>query len=219
MLTFVIPTLASNLLSGKMQLPLSTRFLMGLSDIVTTYWYVIIIALIGIFGAFRYWVSTERGGYLWDSFKLRLPIVGFFTRMNAIVQFSRTLSILIESGVSITESLDIVVKIIDNKVLSQTLSQAREKIIKQGRIAEFLEETNMFPKIATYLISTGEQSGQLDSMLLTVAQNYEKEVNEYAETLAALLDPIMMVVVGVVVGFVVMSVIQPIMQQAQGLSI
>ncbi|MGB8467794.1 MAG: type II secretion system F family protein [Candidatus Babeliales bacterium] len=217
LLTFVLPNLMSALPSNA-QLPWTTAILMGLSHIIINYWYILLAVLLVIILVFRYWRSTESGAYAWDSLKLKLPIVGFFARMGAVVQFSRTLSILLESGVNITQALDIVVNIIDNRVLVRALMEARDKIIKQGRIAEFLEQTHMFPKIATYLMSTGEQSGQLDAMLLTVAQNYEKEVDEYADNLASLLDPIMMVVVGAIVGFVVFSIIQPILSMTQAMS-
>ena len=101
--------------------------------------------------------------------------------MNAIVQFCYTLGLLLEGGVNLAESLDIVVKIIDNRVLAQALSDARDKIIKQGKISQYLKQTDIFPPIAIYLINTGEQSGQLDKMLLTVAQNYEEDLAEWAD--------------------------------------
>ena len=109
--------------------------------------------------------------------------------MNAIVQFCYTLGMLLEGGVNLAESLDIVVNIIDNRVLADALREARDKIIKQGKIAQYLKQTGIFPPIAIYLISTGEQSGQLDTMLLTVAKNYEEDLGEYADGLAAKIGP------------------------------
>src|SRR5581483_8303841 len=113
--------------------------------------------------------------------------------MGAIVQFSRTIGMLMEGGVNLAESLNIVVNIIDNKVLAKTIAQAKENIIKQGKIAQYLKQTALFPPLAIYLINTGEQSGQLDAMLLAVARQYESELEEYADNLTTLLGPIMTV--------------------------
>ena len=96
----------------------------------------------------------------------------------------------LEGGVNLAEALDIVVNIIDNQILAHTLQEARDKIIKQGRIAQYLKQTGLFPPIAIYLINTGEQSGQLDTMLLTVAKNYEVELTEITDNLSAKLGPL-----------------------------
>ena len=215
LLTFVLPNLAETFASQGVQLPWTTRFLLGLSDILISYWYIILGVLIVLILLFRSWKSTPNGARQWDQFKLKVPMVRYFTQMGAVVQFCRTLGMLVESGVNLAEALDIVVKVIDNRVLADALSEARDKIIKQGRIAEFLKETNIFPPMAIYLINTGEQTGQLDHMLLTVAKNYEDDLVEYSDTLSSLLEPIMLLVMGVVVGFVVMSVVQPIFNLTQ----
>lgn len=219
LLTFVVPQLAETFESQGAALPFTTQILMGASHFVQSYWLLLIIMIIvGVVG-FKYWSSTDSGAQMLDRLKLRLPIIKFFARMGAVTQFCRTLGMLIESGVNLSESLDIVVNIIDNRILSKSLQEAKEKIIKQGRIAEFLKQTDIFPPIAIYLIKTGEESGKLDYMLLTVAQNYEADLSDYADDLSTLLEPLMLVIMGVVVGFVVLSVMQPIMQQAEGFNI
>ena len=152
-----------------------------------------------------------------DRIKLKLPIVGYFTRMNAIVQFCYTLGMLLEGGVNLAESLDIVVSIIDNRVLADALREARDKIIKQGKIAQYLKQTNIFPPIATYLISTGEQTGQLDAMLLTVAKNYEEELGEYADGLSAKIGPVLLILMAVIVGFIVIALMLPMTQMGETL--
>jgi type II secretory pathway component PulF len=215
LLTFVLPNLAETFSAQGAELPWTTRFLLGLSHILISYWYLVLGSLILLILVFRYWKSTPRGARLWDKIKLKIPIVRYFAQMGAVVQFSRTLGMLEESGVNLAESLDIVVHIIDNRILAHALDQARDKIIRQGRIAEFLKETHIFPPIAIYLINTGEQSGQLGQMLLTVANNYEDDLMEYSATLSSMLEPIMLLVMAVVVGFVVLSVMQPIFNLSQ----
>jgi type II secretory pathway component PulF len=215
LLTFVLPNLAETFAAQGTELPVTTRFLLGLSHFITSYWWLLGVILLAIILAFRYWKSTKSGGRTYDKIKLKIPVVRFFSQMGAVVQFSRTLGMLVESGVNLAEALDIVVKIIDNRILSDALEQARENIIKQGKIAEYLRQTGIFPPIAIYLINTGEQSGQLGQMLLTVAQNYEDDMAEYSSTLSSLLEPVMLIVMAVIVGFVVLSVIQPMLQQTK----
>ncbi|MFC1845559.1 type II secretion system F family protein [Candidatus Dependentiae bacterium] len=216
MVVFVIPNMAENLSGMGKGLPASTQFLMDLSDFLTNYYHILLGLLLALIVGLRYWLSTPFGARTFDKMKLRLPVVKFFSRMGAVVQFSSTLGMLIESGVHLSESLDIVVKIINNRILADTLSEARDKIVKQGKIAQYLKQTNIFPPIAIYLIKTGEESGQLDTMLLTVAQNYEEELSEKADNLSTALGPIMLVIMAVVVGFVVISMITPMLEQASG---
>ena len=212
LLTFVVPQMAQNL--GE-NLPTPTRIVLAISDFITGHFIILTIGLFGFIVGFIYWKSTPSGALTMDKIKLKLPVVRYFTRMNAIVQFCQTLGMLLESGVNLSEALDIVVNIVDNKVLSDALKKARDKIIKQGKIAPFLKETGVFPPIAIYLIKTGEESGQLDTMLLTVAQNYEADLSELTDGLAAKIEPLMLIVMALVVGFIVVSVVLPIVQQTQ----
>ena len=133
--------------------------------------------------------------------------------MGAVVQFSRTLGMLMEGGVTLSEALDIVCKIVSNKVLAESLMEARDNIIKEGRIAQYLKRTQMFPSVAIYLIKTGEESGELGPMLTTVAENYEEEMSEYADRLSSALEPIMMITMAAVIGFVVASIMLPMIDQ------
>jgi type II secretory pathway component PulF len=214
LMTVVVPQMAENFKrSGKM-LPTPTRIVLGISSFMRSYYLVVIILIILLIIAYRAWKATPNGAKTIDRLKLKIPIVQFFTRMGAVVQFSRTLGMLIEGGVNLADALDIVCNIIDNRVLADSLQQARENIIKQGKITQYLKQTGVFPPVAIYLIKTGEETGKLDVMLLTVAQNYETELNEYADGLSSAIDPIMLLIMGVIVGFIVLSVGMPLMQQA-----
>lgn len=214
LLRFVVPRMASMFIAQKKELPGATQFLINVSNIFTSYYLIIIFLTIGFIIAFRYWRSTPRGAYTIDQIKLKLPLIKFFSRTSAVVQFSQTLGMLVESGVNLAESLDIVVSIIDNRILADTLNQARDKIIKQGKIAQYLKQTNIFPPIAIYLIKTGEETGQLDVMLLTVAKNYEEELGELADRLSAAIGPVLLILMAVIVGFIVISIALPMMQMA-----
>ena len=210
LLAFVVPQIAGVFKGQNMALPLPTRLLLGSSDFVRDH-YIILLLIIGILvGLFLFWKSTPSGAYTFDKWKLKLPVIGYFAKTGAIVQFCRTLGMLVEGGVNLAESLNIVVKIVDNKVLTNALEKARENIIKQGKIAQYLKETQLFPPVAIYLINTGEQSGQLDAMLLTVARYYEDDLKDKADGMASLLGPVMLVIMFLVVGFVIAAVMLPI---------
>ncbi|HBL98063.1 TPA: hypothetical protein DDZ86_00270 [Candidatus Dependentiae bacterium] len=211
LLTVVVPPIAKIFEDQKAELPFATRLLVGISNFLTGHYILLAFIFVGGYLAFRFWKATPAGAYRMDTIKLHVPIIKYFARMGAVVQFSRTLGLLLEAGVGLSESLDIVCNIVDNKVLVKALKSAREQIIKQGKVAEYLKKTDIFPSMAIYLINTGEQSGKLDAMLTAVAQHYEGELNEWSDGLVARLDPIMMVVMAGVVGFVIIAIMKPIL--------
>lgn len=208
----VVPNLVN--IIGKMSkeaLPLATRVLMVMSDYLINHYMFLGELLLGIVIIFAYWASTKSGQYTIDYLKLHIPVVGYFSQMSAVVQFSSTLGMLLENGVNLAPALDIVCNIIENKILLQSLETAKEKIIKQGKISSFLKETKIFPPIAIYLINTGEQNGKLDQMLLLVAKNYDDDLSELSGKLTSALGPIMTIVMGLVVGFIMFAIMGPIL--------
>lgn len=215
LLAYVVPQMAQILTQRGMDLPLPTKILLSMSSFIVNHYIFLLILVVGIIGSVKYWISTPSGALWYDKIKLRLPIIKYFARTNAIVQFSRTLGMLLESGVNLSQALDIVVNIIDNKILAKQLRDARDKIVKQGKIAQFLKETTIFPPIAIYLINTGEQTGELDTMLLTVAGNYEEELSDLTANLTSKIEPIMMIVMALVVGFIVMAIALPLAKMNQ----
>lgn len=210
----VVPNVVSTFSASGQALPTPTRILISISDALLNHYLAILLILIVLVGIFLYWKSTATGARQWDKLKLKLPLVGYFARTNAIVQFCYTLGILLEGGVNLSQALDIVCSIINNRILADTLNEARDKIIKQGKIAQYLKQTDIFPPIAIYLISTGEESGSLDTMLLTVARNYEEELGEITDTMSVWISPIMLVIMGLIVGFIVLSIALPMVEMS-----
>lgn len=211
MMIKVVPQMAQSFASQKRELPTITKIVVGMSDIIKSYYILVIGLILLLVVGYIYWSSTPSGRRTIDTLKLKLPLINYFTKINAVVQFSSTLGMLIESGVNLAEALDIVVNIIDNKVLADALNNARDNIIKQGKIAEYLKQTNIFPPIAIYLMKTGEETGKLDVMLLTIAKNYEEELGELTDNLTATIGPILLVVMAFVVGFIVIAIATPMM--------
>lgn len=215
LLYFVVPSIAEVFEGQGAELPFATVILMTLSDALLHHYIALIVILVTMYALFRIWKATPAGTRIIDSLKLRIPLVRYFAKMGAVVQFCRTLGMLVEGGVNLAEALSIVVKIVDNSILVAALEQARENIIKQGKVAYYLKQTGFFPPLALYLINTGEQSGQLDTMLLTVAENYETEMAERADGLAEQIDPIMKIVMSLVVGFIVLAIVMPMMNMTE----
>lgn len=207
----VIPQMQDLFAAMGENLPITTKIIVALSNFLQSYYIYLIAGIISMYIAYRIWKATPNGARTIDAIKLKIPIVGYFARMGAVTQFCSTLGMLLEGGVGLPESLDIVAKIVDNKILVSALQEAREKIIKQGQIAQYLKQTNMFPPMAIYLINTGEQSGQLPQMLNLVAQTYEKDLLEYSDGLTAKLNPAMMLIMASIVGFIMLAILGPIM--------
>ncbi len=208
----VIPNLQAMLRSTGKELPFATKILLNGSYFLTNHYLLIIFTLLMLAILFQYWKSTPSGKELIDKIVLKLPVIKYFARTRAIVQFCNTLGMLLESGVTLSNALDIVCDIIDNSILVKTLKEARDKIIKQGKITPFLKETGLFPPMALYLINTGEQSGKLDFMLLTVAKNYETELAEITDKITDSIPTIMTFVMAGVVGFIMFAIMGPILE-------
>ncbi len=211
LLVGLVPKLKDMFVQMGKDLPLPTRILIATSDFFVNNFILLGVGLILAVIFFMYWKSTPSGKYKFDSILLRFPLTAYFSKTRAVVQFCKTLGMLLESGVNLSEALDIVCNIVDNAVLVKELNQARDKIIKEGKISKYLRETGIFPNIAIYMISTGEQSGKLGEMLSSVGSDYDKELTELTEGLTAKINPVMTVVMGVVVVFIMASIFLPIM--------
>jgi len=207
----VVPELTKIFMAQGKPLDWNTQLLISISYAARNYYIFLIVIFAALGLLVRYLLSTKAGALKIDQLKLKVPIVKDFSKLGTVVQFCRTLSMLLSAGVSLAPALDIVIKIVNNRILSEVLSQARDKIVKQGKIAHYLKETGFFPPIAIYLINTGEESGKLDEMLLTIADNYEKDLDETAKKLTATLDPVIKLFMALVVGFIVISIAKPMM--------
>jgi len=214
LIMFLVPSITD--LFAKMgrgvELPGPTLFLKELSDFLVNNFVILSVAIISTFSLFMYWKSTKAGRYKLDELFLRFPLTAYFSKIRAVVQFCKTLGMLLEGGVDLAEALDIVTKIVDNQVLVAKLQKARDKIVKEGKISKYLKETGIFPNIAIYMIQTGEESGQLAQMLLTVGSDYEIELTELTDGLVSKISPVMTIITGMIVAFIVVSVFLPIFE-------
>src|SRR6266478_4309876 len=210
LLKWVVP-IFSNLFAGLgVALPLPTRIVMGLSGFVGQFWWFFIVGGVGIVFAVKYIRKDPRGRYWMDYGMLKLPIVGILLRKIAVARFTRTLGTLITSGVPILEGLSITARTSGNAVLEEALMKVR-KAIEEGRtIVDPLRESGAFPNMVTQMIGVGEATGAMDNMLQKIADFYEDEVDTATKDMLAMLEPVIIGVLGVCVGGIVISLYMPL---------
>ncbi|MBQ4334225.1 MAG: type II secretion system inner membrane protein GspF [Myxococcaceae bacterium] len=212
LLTVVVPNVTKIFATNRLTLPLVTRILIALSDFASDYWWVIVGGVAVFAFAFSRWKKTEKGRQRWDSFTLRLPVFGKLVRKLAVARFARTLSTLLKSGVPLLGALEIVKNIVDNAVMADVIDKARDSIREGESIAAPLRRSGEFPPLVYHMIAIGERSGQLEDMLINVANAYDDEVEVSIGALTSLLEPVMIVGMGGSVAFIVFAILMPILQ-------
>jgi type IV pilus assembly protein PilC len=210
MLTFVIPTFTKMFKDLGADLPLPTQVVVWLSEFVRTYILLIIAAIVGCVFALRAYYRTEKGQSTIDALLLKVPVMGSLIRKVAVARFTRTLGTLVSSGVPILEGLRITARTAGNKVVEKAVLQCRAAVTAGKTLAEPLKASGVFPPMVIQMISVGEQTGALDAMLSKIADFYDDEVDTAVSAMTALLEPIMIVVLGVLIGGLVVAMYLPI---------
>ena len=210
----VIPVFKKMFESMGGQLPGPTQFLITVSEFTQHYFLYIIAVIVVIYIAFSRFYKTDKGRWIVDSLVLKTPIFGELLKKVAVAKFSRTLSTMMSSGVPILEGLAIVSKTSGNVIVENALLKTRQSIAEGRSIAEPLEETGIFPPMVVQMISVGEATGALDSMLNKIAIFYDDEVDVAVDAMTALLEPVMMVFLGGVVGGMIIAMYLPIFKLA-----
>lgn len=207
----VVPQITEMFDGMNAELPWNTSFLIWISDLLASWWFLILAGVGGFVWLFRRWRATEVGRATGDTIVLKLPVIGDLARKLAIARFARTLATMLASGVQLLAALDIVRALLGNWVLEKVVATARDNIREGEGIAPALKRSGEFPSLVTHMIAVGERSGQLEQMLTDVANAYDREVNTALTRMTALLEPLMIVLMGGSVGFIVFSIMQPIM--------
>ena len=210
LLVFIIPKFSDIFKSLKVELPLPTKIVLAISKIMTSYALQAAIIMVGIFLIVQWWRSTDSGGYTWDKLMLKLPVFGDLLQKVAISRFSKTFATLLRSGVPILGALEIVASTAGNRVVEEAVNNARESIRQGENLAKPLGESIVFPPMVVRMIAIGEKSGALEQLLEKISEFYDQQVEATVESLTALIEPIMIGVMGVIVGGIVLSVFLPI---------
>ncbi len=215
--TYVIPKITKLYSDMGQALPIPTQILINVSKIFTSYWYIAAAVFVLIVIMFKRYIRTEKGRRKWDNFKLSAPLFGKLIRMVAISRFTSTLSTLLASGVPLLKAMDIVKRVVDNIIIAEAIANARTSISEGQTISEPLRRSGQFPPMVIHMIAIGEKSGELESMLRKISENYNDQIDTRIATMTSLIEPLMIAVMGAVVGFIVFAVMMPILNLSQGL--
>lgn len=214
LMTFVVPKITSIITQSGRELPGVTVFLMKISSLLVNYWWaLILIFAVGVY-LLRRSLATPEGRMRFDRLVLRIPVLGELLRQGIVARFTSTLATLIRSGMPMAESLQIVADVVGNAVLAQAVRVARERIIAGADVATPLRESNVVGAAVAHMISVGERSGELESMLVTVAQGIEENTDMTVQRLSSVIEPIIIVIMAIVVSFIVIATLLPILQVA-----
>jgi type IV pilus assembly protein PilC len=210
LVTFLVPVFAGVFKEFGGQLPLITRVTVAASDFVKGYWYVLIVGTAGAIFGFRKFKKSPRGREILQRAMLKAPMkIGDIVQKVALARWSRTFSALITAGVPLLAALDIVGKTAGNVVVEQAMDKVVESVKGGGTIAGPLKESPVFPSMVGHMVGVGEETGALDAMLSKIADFYEDQVAAAVKSLTAIIEPIMIIVVGAIVGFIVIAMYMP----------
>lgn len=209
MLTVVLPTFIGIITAGGAEVPGVTRFMMGISGFLQSYWWLVggIVILLGL--AWRSFIRSDKGRLWWDGRKLSMPIVGKSLRMIVSARFARTLSTLISSGLQMLASIEITARVVNNQLVHNKLLAVTEDIRKGMQLSAAIRKTDQFPAMIYNMISVGEESGLLDDILTKTAAFYDEESDTAISRLVGLLEPLMIVIMAIIIGFIVISIALP----------
>jgi len=215
MMLYVVPQIKSVFADLNVQLPWTTRAIIAISNFTVGFWWVELIVLIILVSAFYFLLKSKEGGSWWDHMKIRVPIVKELYTMIYMARFCRTMSMLIQAGIPIMETIAVTADVIQNRLYNQSLRNVASQVERGIPMSVPLQKDKYFPPIVSEMIMVGEQTGRMGTVLSKLAEYYEKETDALIKGLAGLIEPIILVIVGVGVGFLVISIIWPIYSLAQ----
>ncbi|MBW2002548.1 MAG: type II secretion system F family protein, partial [Deltaproteobacteria bacterium] len=215
LITFIVPNITKVFTEMHHTLPLPTIVLINVSNFLLSFWWVIVVVMLSGIILIKY--SKKRPGvhYIWDKLKLRIPVLGPINQQIALARFGRTLGSLLQSGVSLLSALQIARNIVNNVLIAEVLDKAEDEIRAGKSLASSLSQSRWVSYMVVQMISVGEQSGELETMLNKIAETHEREVESRIMALTSMLEPVMILIMGLIVGFVVISILLPIFEMNQ----
>lgn len=210
LVTSVLPIFINMFEEAGADLPLPTKILMGLSEVLTGYWYVLFLGCGLIFLCVKVYLGTEKGLKQWHQLLLKIPVVGKTQVKLAAVRFTSTLSTLLSSGMNLLAALDISIKVVGNRIIMDGLNVSKEDIRKGMPLSQSLRKVNVLPPMVYSMIGIGEESGSIERMLEKCSEYYDNEVDNAITKLVSMIEPLLIILMAVVVGFIVISMLLPI---------
>jgi general secretion pathway protein F len=207
----VIPNITDMFKQQGKTLPWNTRLLIAVSDFFLHYWWALLAGIIAAGVGFVAWIRSPSGKPQWHSFTLKLPMLGQLVRTVNVSRFARTLGTMLQSGVPMLRALDTAKQIVGNVLIQRAVDEAKRAVTEGESLALTLKKSGHFPPTMIHMVAVGEKAGQLEAMLQRVAETYEAEIDTKLSRFTALLEPLMLVLMGGTVAFIVFSILQPIM--------
>jgi len=212
LMAFVIPSISAIFLDMQRQLPWPTTMLINISNFMSSWLLPMVVACCLIAFAVRFYLKTESGKMAWDCRKLKLPMIGPLLLKVETSRFTRTLGIMLNSGINILQALGIVKDVIQNVFIAQKIKFMADDISKGKTVAQAVRQTNLFPPITYHTIAIGELSGNLEEQLSQIADLCDEQIDQQAKSLTALLEPAILLTMGILVGFIVLALLLPIFE-------
>lgn len=220
LMIFVVPQIGriiEDISGAEAELPLITQFMLGISNFVTNYWYVILIVALGIGFGFVNLIRSKKGRVLWHTFLLRAPIIRKVVLKLAVARFTRTFSALLGAGVAVIECLHVTSRSVGNALFEKALLEAAEEVKNGKQLSVVISNNPLFPPIVSQMLAVGEETGQTDVILVKVADFYEEEVDVAVSGLSSIIEPVMIIIMGSMVGLIAASVMLPIASISQNI--
>ncbi len=215
---FVLPTFAQVFAGFKAELPLMTRVLLGFSGWMVAWWPLLAAAAVGAVWALRAWLATPEGRYRWDRWKLRLPIAGPIVLKATLARFARSFALASGSGVPITQAMTVVAQTVDNAFIGRRIEQMRDGIERGESLSRCAAATGVFTPVVLQMIAVGEETGELDTLLVEIASMYERETDYAIKGLSAAIEPVLLGIIGTLVLMLALGVFLPLWNLGQAAS-
>jgi general secretion pathway protein F len=210
---FVIPKMVTVFESApELKLPWYTELIINISGLMVNYWYIIGGILLILYLAFQNWKKSPMGSKQWDALSLKLPLFGNLSRMVAVARFSRTLATLLNGGVPMLNALQIVRNVVDNEVIARAVDDARSNISEGETIAGPLKKSGQFPPMMIHMVNVGEKTGELEKMLIQVADTNDFQVKNMVDSMTGLMGPVVLILMGFAIGIIVFAIMVPMFE-------
>jgi len=212
LMTFVFPRFTVIFEKTGAPLPLPTRIVMAFSHFFSSYWWVLIISLVGLVIFQRVFVRTPQGKFVWDQLKLRIPVFGELLKKVALSRFSHYLATLLRAGVDIVYSLEVVERVVDNAVIARVVRECRDRVVSGDLMSDSLSRSGHFPPLVVRMIAIGESTGNMEETLGKVSEYYDREVPATLKKVFAIFEPLVIGILALIVLLMALSMFLPLYQ-------
>jgi MSHA biogenesis protein MshG len=212
---FVLPTFANVFATFKAELPLMTRVLLGFSGWTVRWWPALLVAAVAGVWVLRAWLATPAGRYRWDRLKLRLPVAGPIVLKATLARFARSFALASTSGVPISQAMTVVAQTVDNAFIGQRVEQMRDGVERGESLSRCAAATGVFTPVVLQMVAVGEETGELDTLLVEIAQMYERETDYAIKGLSSAIEPVLLLIIGTMVLVLALGVFLPLWSMGQ----